>query len=255
MQLDKMGGKDVQRCLNEATEVLCPTSVKAINATLRSALSTAIRWRYIDRNVAKNATPHRPMKYKGRVLNEREADVLFNAVSKHRFKAIFYVALMLGLRRGEVAGLRWQDIDLANGRLYFRHSLQRIAGKGLILAWVKTEDSKSNVALPRLCIEALIRRRIFQERERIEAGAKWRRDSDFVFTSRYGARIVIEELTRELNIALAKADLPHIRFQDLRHSTESLLLAKNEGHSADHAARELPNHDGHVQPYGAERSG
>ena len=65
-----------------------------------------------------------------------------------------------------------------------------------------------------------------QDEEKRAAGAKWKQDSDFVFTSRYGARIIPEEPIRELKKALKLANLPDIRFHDLRHSTASLLIAK-----------------------------
>jgi integrase len=76
-----------------------------------------------------------------------------------------------------------------------------------------------------MCLDALIRRQKIQVQERSAAGEKWSQDSDFVFTSRNGARIVIEKLGRELDAALELAKLPHVRFHDLRHSTASLLLA------------------------------
>ncbi len=227
LQLDKLNGKDVQKCLNKAAESgLSPTSVKNINATLKSALSTGKKWQYIDRNAAKDATPPKQVKFRGRALAADEGDRLFAAVKGHRYEAIFYLALMMGLRRGETAGLSWRDIDLSKGRLDIQRSLQRIAGKGLVLSGVKTEDSAANVSIPRLCIDALLRRQIIQEKERLAAGAKWKQDGDFVFTSRYGSRIVLEELTRELDKALIRAELPHVRFHDLRHSTASLLLSK-----------------------------
>ena len=136
------------------------------------------------------------------------------------------IALLMGLRRGEVAGLRWSEIDFNEGMLHVRTALQRIPGKGLQLQGVKSQKSHRHSPMPALCIAALQRRRQMQLEEKRAAGTKWKQDSDFVFTSRYGARIVIEELTRELDKALELAKLPHLRFHDLRHSTASLLIAK-----------------------------
>jgi integrase len=225
--LERLNGEDVQRCLNQASkDGLGPTSVKAINATLKTALTTAMKWGIVERNAAKNATPPKQRKYHAKFLCAEDADRLLKIVEGHRYEALIVVALMMGLRRGEVAALRWSEIDFADGRMHVRTSLQRITGKGVQLQDVKSEKSHRRPPLPALCIAALLRRRQIQEEEKSAAGMKWKRDSDFVFTSRYGARIVIEELTRELNNALELAKLPHMRFHDLRHSTASLLLAK-----------------------------
>jgi integrase len=225
--LARLNGEDVQRCLNQAsTDGLSPTSVKAINATLKTALTRAIRWKLLDHNAAKAATPPKQRKYHAKHLPAADADRLLKVVEGHRYEALIVVALMMGLRREEVAALHWSNIDFEQKILHVRYALQRHAGKGMVLAELKTEHSRRDLPIPSLCIEALLRRRTIQEEERIKAGAKWKQDSEFVFTSRDGHRIMIEEPIQILDEALQLAGLPHVRFHDLRHSTASLLIAK-----------------------------
>jgi integrase len=225
--LARLNGTDVQRCLNQAsTNGLSPTSVKNINATLKTALSTAIKWKLVDYNAAKTATPPKQRKYHAKHLPAGDADRLLKVVEGHRYEAIIVVALMMGLRREEVAALHWSDIDFEQEVLHVRYALQRHAGKGVVLAELKTEHSRRDPPIPQLCIEALLRRRTIQQQERMKAGAKWKQDSDFVFTSRDGHRIMIEEPIQVLDEGLQLAGLPHVRFHDLRHSTASLLIAK-----------------------------
>jgi integrase len=225
--LERLSGQDVQRCLNQASkDGLSPTSVKNINATLKTALSTGKRWGYVERNAAKDATPPKQKKFAAKALTVEQSERLLKVMAGHRYEALIVVALMMGLRRGEVAALRWSEIDFADGFLHVRTALQRIKGKGVQLHDVKSEKSHRHSPLPALCIAALLRLREMQEEEKRAAGTKWKQDSDFVFTSRYGARIGIEEPIRELKSALKLAKLPDARFHDLRHSTASLLLAK-----------------------------
>jgi len=95
----------------------------------------------------------------------------------------------------------------------------------MVMSTIKTKKSNRRIPIPQMCVDALIRRQKIQVQEKSAAGEKWIQDSDLVFTSRYGARVVIEGLSRELDAALILAEIPHIRFHDLRHSTASLLLA------------------------------
>jgi integrase len=225
--LERLSGQDVQRCLNQASkDGLSPSSVKNINATLKTALSTGKKWGCVERNAAKDATPPKQVKFAAKALTVEQSERLLKVMAGHRYEAIIVVALLMGLRRGEVAGLRWSEIDFNEGMLHVRTALQRIPGKGVQLQGVKSQKSHRHSPMPALCIAALLRRRQMQLAEKRAAGTKWKQDSDFVFTSRYGARIVIEELTRELDKALELAKLPHVRFHDLRHSTAGLLIAK-----------------------------
>ena len=225
--LERLSGRDVQRCLNQALkDGLSPTSVKNINATLKTALSTGKRWGYVERNAAKDATPPKQVRFRSQALTAEQADRLLEVIKGHRYEAIIVVALMMGLRRGEVAGLRWSAIDFTHGILHVRNALQRITGGGVQLSDVKSKESHRHSPMPGLCVAALLRRRQMQDKEKRAAGEKWKQDSDFVFTSRYGARIIPEEPIRELKKALQLAQLPDMRFHDLRHSTASLLIAK-----------------------------
>jgi integrase len=227
IQLDQLNGAEVQACLNACRKKgLSPTSVKNINATLKTALSTAQQWQYIEINAAKNATPPKQVKYKAHPLPAEDADRLLRFFLGHRYEALYYLALMMGLRRGELIGVQWPDIDLKTGQMHVQHSLQRITGVGMTLAEVKTEDSESIVPIPALCVEALLRRQLIQEQEQVTAGAKWKQDDNFVFTSRHGRRLHAEKPIRDLKKALVALKLPDVRLHDLRHSTASLLLAK-----------------------------
>jgi integrase len=207
------------------------TSRKNVNATLRSAMSQAEVWKYrkVNSNPAFNKLVKfgNKEKYVSHPLSVEQAEILLNSVAGHRYEAMFYVALMMGLRRGELAGLGWFHIDFHRGLMQIHRAVQRLPKQGQVLAQVKTDGSFETLPIPPTCLDALRRRQIIQQKERLLSGSEWVEHDDFVFTSRDGAGIILEDMNLQLDNALAKAKLPHVRLHDLRHTTASLLLAKN----------------------------
>lgn len=228
--LDKLTAKHVQSLLDEITvNVPSPTTVKNVNGTLKTALSTAIKWELIDRNAAKNATPPKQVKYETHPVTEAEVLKLLNSTANDRYEAALYLGLFQGMRRGEVAAMQWPNIDFTTMTIRVKEGLQRVTGVGAVLRGVKSECSDRTIPMLPLVAEALKRRRERQNMERIVAGKSWRQDLEFVFTSKYGTRIQPEELFIYLKEAMAAAEFAperteQIRFHDLRHSTAQLLL-------------------------------
>ncbi|MEE8507034.1 MAG: site-specific integrase [Kiloniellales bacterium] len=130
----------------------------------------------------------------------------------------------MGLRKGEVLGLKWTDVDLDKRTLTVRASLQRIGG-ALVLVEPKSRQSRRTVALPQTVIDAVRLHRARQLQERLLAGSRWQ-DHGLVFSTTIGTPMDTRNLTRHFRKALRNAGLPLQRFHDLRHSCASLLLAQ-----------------------------
>lgn len=203
---------------------LAPKTVRLCHATIRAALNDALRWGLIARNPALAATPPRPARRELRVWSAAEARRFLEAVAGARFEAAYYLAIYCGLRIGEIAGLRWEDIDLEAGRLRVRRTLRRVAGQGLVVGEPKSEAGRRQVVLPGPVVEALRRRRLAQKEERLLAGAAWT-DSGYVFTTRTGGALDPQHLCDDFAERVAAAGLPRIRFHDLRHTCATLLLS------------------------------
>jgi integrase len=226
VDLQKLTPVHVQDLLTtKARGGLSPTTVRYILLVLRIALSQAQRWSMVSRNVATLVDPPRVPRREVPVLTIDQCRGLLAVVRDHRFEAAYVLALGLGLRRGEVLGLRWEDLDLDRARLVVRGALQRVPGEGIVRVETKTARSVRVVTLPGVCVAALRRRRVQQIQERFVAGRAWV-ETGYVFTTGVGTTLDGEAVTRALQRILVEADLPKLRFHDLRHGAASLLLSQ-----------------------------
>jgi integrase len=224
IRLDKLAPRDVQRFMAGLLREASPGSVAKVHGVLRAALSDAERFDLVTRNVAKHVRPPRQLQVERRALTVDEACRFLAAVRDDGYEAVFVVALVLGLRRGEVLGLRWVDVDLAGRSLRVVQAVQRAEGR-LILVPPKTARSRRSLPLPRLVVEALERQRKRQQQDRQQAGPAWQ-ETGLVFTSSIGTPVEPRNLNRRFAELRQQAGLPWLRLHDLRHGCATFLLAQ-----------------------------
>jgi integrase len=162
-------------------------------------------------------------------LTLEQIQKLLAAVEGHRLEALFKLALATGMRRGEIMGLKWQDIDVERGKLQVRRVLSRIPskmpGKGYEEAEPKTQKSRRAIIIASFALKSLKAHRVRQEEEKKKAGIYWQ-EHDYVFCTSLGTHLnPTRDVLDQLKVFLKKADLPDIRFHDLRHSAATLLLS------------------------------
>ncbi|WP_406353640.1 tyrosine-type recombinase/integrase [Streptomyces sp. NBC_00658] len=193
--------------------------------TLRNALNRAVREELLTRNVALLVDMPKVSKDKGKAWNAREAVTFLRTARAHRFYAACVLVLVLGLRRSEVLGLRWQDIDFENGQFMPTKQVQREKGKGLVLKDLKTESSHAVLPLPEFCARALEERRALQELERKIAGDAWSQgpDRDVIFSSEGGGLTDPVGFSRTFNALVKRAGVRRITVRLARHTCGTLL--------------------------------
>ena len=206
-------------------EGLSPRTVQYVHVTLHKALKQAVADGLISRNVTEAVKPPRLKKKEIRPLDADQARALLEAARGDRLEALFVLAVTAGLREGETLGLRWEDLDLAAGKLAVRRSLD-YGGKEPAFELPKNGKGRS-VKLTRRAGEALKRHRAAQNKERLRVGTLWE-DHGLVFPGHGGQPMRSYSLTggpyRRL---LKRAGLPErTRFHDLRHTCATLLLKK-----------------------------
>jgi integrase len=201
-----------------------PRTVSDLRTVLRSALSSAAREELITKNVVTMTRLPARRRRKRKPWSSDEARTFLESVrhDDNALYAAYVLILVLGLRKGEVLGLSWNDVDLDMGELAVSKQLQRVRGE-LLHRETKTEASDATLPLPPICVTALKQRQAVQDRAREAAGEAWTR-SDLVFTTRYGDPIEPRNFNRYFTARCAAAGVRQITVHDARRTCATLLV-------------------------------
>ncbi len=198
--------------------------INSIHGVLHKALGNAVRWNLVSRNICDLVSPPRIVKPTIESLKMEQAHKLLEAVRGHRLEVLLIVALTTGIRRGELLALRWSEVDLEEQRIQVRRTVDYITGYGYVETEPKTAAGKRLIALPYFVANILKQHRLQQLEAKLKVGRAWE-DRDLVFTDLHGGYFNPRYLGKLFDKVLAEADLPHMRFHDLRHSAATLLLS------------------------------
>jgi integrase len=223
-RLDKLTARDVRLFLDRLRDSgVGARTVQYTHATLRAALEDAVRDELIARNVARLVRVARPRARERQPLTAAQATTLLKSARDDRLYALFVVLLVLGMRRSEALGLRWDDVDLDGRALTVRHTLHR-QGSSLVLLPPKTERSRRTIPLPRFVADALAEHQRRQGAEKAASSPDWR-DTGFVFTTSIGTPIDPRNCSRKFAAQCRIAGVPVVPLHALRHTCVSLLLS------------------------------
>jgi integrase len=134
------------------------------------------------------------------------------------------MALLTGMREGELLALRWSDINFEQQYLQVRHTVRRIPGHGLTEGEPKSDSSRRKIVLSPLLVDVLRQHRLRQLEAKLRVGPVWE-EHDLVFCNNRGKYMDNPDLLKRFGRLLKAAGLPHMHFHDLRHSTATFLLA------------------------------
>jgi integrase len=222
-RLESLSVADVRRFLTRLEKQTTAATAKESHKVLRTALSAACREELITRNVV---TLVEPPQVESRDLSPWSLDETLDfltAARKDPLYAAFMLAIALGFRRGEIVGLRWQDVDLDNRVIRVRKQRQRVGGEAYDDD-PKGRRRKQALPLPAICVAPLRWQRMRQAAMRERAGDRWT-ETDYVFTTRTGRPIEPRNVYRSFTRVASNAGLRVIRLHDARHGTATLLTA------------------------------
>ena len=254
--------KFYRTCMERSEEeggALSPLSVRHINGVLKRSLKKAVELKYIHHNPTDNVELPKKDELPLRSMSREQVATLLDIAAKEKFRYLtaIIVALTTGLRRSEVFGLRWEDIDLVNHIVRIRQVLLTTTQGVRIVSRTKTKESRNAIGIPARLSDLLTRHKAEQEAERAAALKRAEEDRtkfgdkvnfsdyyeecDLVFRQENGRRVDPNSVDRSFGKLLKKAGLPHFRIHDLRHTFVSLLIdsgihAKRVQMAARHAS-------------------
>jgi integrase len=221
-----------------------------VHRVLRKALQDGVKWGLLTRNIADAATPPRPERKPMDVWDAETVDIFLQAAEQSRFFYFYSLAVETGMRRSELAGLMWENVDLVNGTLSVVQTLQRIPGYGLVIGQPKTNRSRRLISLTPDSVNLLHAVNGEQIERELNYGDVWQ-NTGYVFTQLDGTNIDPESVSRDFCAIVRKARLPHLTLHGLRHVHATLALtagvnpktvAERLGHSSIATTMDVYSH-------------
>ncbi|GCE06155.1 tyrosine-type recombinase/integrase [Dictyobacter aurantiacus] len=195
-----------------------------LNAVLHKALDHAKRLKLVGTNVSEDVELPRPAKYEGEVLDADQARILLQVAAERELDTLLALAVVTAMRLGEILVLRWTDIDMVKGELRVSGTVNYYPRYGFVEGKAKTKAGMRTIKIPLFIIELLKKHRLRQAEKKLAAGSAWV-ERNLVFCRKDGDFVRRSTLRNQITKLLQDAELPYVRFHDLRHSAATILLA------------------------------
>lgn len=224
------------------THKLSSKTILEHHRLLHSMLQQAVYWQMIPYNPASRVRPPKARKPNISFYDDVQTIALIKALEGEelKFRVIILLTIFTGLRRGEVLGLEWQDIDFKNSSVTVRQASQYVSSIGIYTKDPKTETSNRIISIPESITKLLKEYQRKQLKNRLLLGDKWI-ETNRLFVQSNGAPMHPDTITKWFRQFLVDKNLPHITFHGLRHTHATLLISQGLD------VRTVSNRLGHAQ--------
>lgn len=223
MKISDVTGRDIQRYIDaKYKEGQSPQSIKKHLVILNGVFQESVNFCERETNPCNGVSLPKVKKFKGDFYTVDQVQKLLSCLDDDPVKPAVMLGLYLGLRRSEVAGLRWQDIDFDNNIVHIRNTIVRFSSL-IEEEHTKSDSSERDLFLPNGLKTYLLELQERQNQNSIVCGAEYK-SSGHVCQWPDGAPYRPDYITHRFHAFLEKNDLPMIRFHDLRHTAGSLLF-------------------------------
>lgn len=205
---------------------LSDQTIAKYHRLLSSMLTAAVQWQIIVSNPCRRVKPPHVEYKEAAVLDEVQTAELMKCLENEpiKYKTAVMLILYTGLRRGELCGLDWDNVDLENGIIHVVKSVLYTKNKGVYEDTTKTKHSKRAVYIPQEMVSLLKSWKIEQYKQRFAIGDQWN-DSGKVFTSNDGSVMRPDAFSAWFKKFIHRNGLPNIHLHTLRHTSATLLIA------------------------------
>ena len=198
-------------------------TIRYIHSILHAAIEQAVKEGILGKNPAHGAILPRQSNKEMGVLTEQQVTQFLITANQSRYRSLYHLAIVTGMRQSELLGLKWADIDWIKGSIKVRRQAQTIRGQGIVFLEPKTRASIRSIVVGEGVLQELGEHRYQQQKTIQFADSNWQ-DFDLIFCTKKGTPISQRNLLRDFHRVLEKAGLQRIRFHDLRHTAASLMI-------------------------------
>ncbi len=206
---------------------LKPSTLRSYLTTLSAALSRAVKWGYITSNPASRIDLPSNVGHRAAYLDEPDARYLLELLDDEpiHWRAVITFDLLSGLRRAELLGLRWCDVDIDQRLIYIRQTWNYLPKKGCYVGTPKSRSSERPLKISQTAVLLLLECQSWQERQKALLGDAWANPDNRVFTKEDGSPFFPDGLTQWFSEFVQRSGLPKVSIHSLRHTYASLLIA------------------------------
>ena len=236
IRLQDLTTSDVQRWINSlydesplSNKPLSAKTVKNIYHNLCAAIDKAVVLEYVKKNVCKAVSLPKVQKYTAEVYDEEEVQALLNAIKGTDMELPLMIDINLGLRRGELLGLKWKHIDFDKGLISIEDNMvevkKEVSADRVLTKSPKSASGQRVIPISSTLIEYLKKAHSEYLLKKFKMGKDFF-DGDYVVCQENGKPYKPNSFTDKFNNFLKKNNLKHIRLHDLRHTNATLMLTQ-----------------------------
>ncbi|MFD1735371.1 tyrosine-type recombinase/integrase [Bacillus salitolerans] len=224
-KLSSITTKDIDDFYNKKiAENFSTNYIRKMHQILNQSLSQAVKWQLLAFNPVIDSDPPSAKKDEIKIWSFEEIHSFLNVCKKEQYYLLFLLAFYTGMRRGELLGLKWRDINIDKRFIQVERSLSYIPKKGYLLTTLKTLNSKRKVPIPEIIIDELLIHKKNQNKWKYKLNNQYF-DNDLVICTETGSFLDPRNVLRVMKRICKAANLKPIRFHDIRHTHASILIS------------------------------
>lgn len=209
----------------DSSKKLAPKTIKHYHTFISSVMERAVKWGLIDVNPCHRIDPPKAGKHELDYLSDKEAIQFLDYLQDEpiEYQVMFNILLLTGMRRGELMGLEWNDIDFKNKTISIMRTSQYTPSKGIFTDTTKTEQSKRLVSIPVQIIAMLNKYKLWQGKQRLSLGDQWI-NTNRLFTQWNGEPMHPNTPYQYFQKLLKKYSMRKVSLHSLRHTNATLMI-------------------------------